>query len=304
MVNAFLPSLRVLVARRLRDQGFSQSRIATLLGVTQASVSFYLSSNEARAYSVLSSISIRKEESDKFASVLVEDVKRSATDALETIEDLWLGLLGEGRICDAHKMASPDLADCDFCLRRFGGGNRRASEAIEDVSMAVKIVESSPFFYEVIPEVSVNIACLAGDSESPDDVVAVPGRIVKVKNRARAMQRPAFAASRHMSRVLLLVRRRRKNIRAAINMKYDTRMSVVLKKLQLRVLKLGGYPREVSGDPTIGAISIKLVESSGPFDAIVDEGGRGIEPNVYIFAGSAVEAAKKAVRAAELYSSG
>ncbi len=45
VVDTFLPSMRALVARRLKEDGLSQGRIASLLGLTQASVSSYLSTS-------------------------------------------------------------------------------------------------------------------------------------------------------------------------------------------------------------------------------------------------------------------
>jgi predicted transcriptional regulator len=47
MVESFLPAMRMLVTRRLREEGFSQGKIASLLGLTQASVSLYLFADDA-----------------------------------------------------------------------------------------------------------------------------------------------------------------------------------------------------------------------------------------------------------------
>jgi len=46
----------------------------------------------------------------------------------------------------------------------------------------------------------------------------------------------------------------------------------------------------------------RLMSEPKPFDAIVEEGGSGIEPNVYLFAKGAKEAARIAVRLAKAYS--
>ena len=62
MMEAFLPSMRVLVARRLSEEGDSQGKISRLLGITQASVSNYLSADLHDVDSKLSSIGITPEE--------------------------------------------------------------------------------------------------------------------------------------------------------------------------------------------------------------------------------------------------
>jgi len=302
MNDEFLPSVRLLVAKELRKQGFSQGRIATALGVTQASVSHYLSASPTGAYSSLAAFHVRREEAERYATLLAEDAKRSAAYAVETLGRVWTGLLGRGLACDLHRAAVPTLADCDYCIRAFGSRDDRGRDALSEVAAAVKAIESSSAFASAMPEVSVNLACLSGDSDSPDAVVAVPGRIVKVRNSARAMRQPEFGASGHMARVLLLARTRNKGFRAAINLRYDSRMARVLRRLGLRSLEIGGYSGHEKGDPTVGALSQRMAESRGPFDAVVDHGGRGVEPNVYFFGKDAVAVAELAISAAKLYS--
>src|SRR2546425_9109225 len=68
MMEAFLPSMRALVARRLSEEGDSQGKISRLLGITQASVSNYLSADLNEAYAKLSSIGITPEEGERYGS--------------------------------------------------------------------------------------------------------------------------------------------------------------------------------------------------------------------------------------------
>ncbi len=302
MVQQFLPAIRLLVARSLRGQGYSQTKISSMLGITQASVSLYGSSSAQKAYLTLASLSVGREDADRYAALLSEDLKRNPVYAVETLITLWTTLLGKGAICEAHRRAYPSLAQCDFCIREFGRTKGERSDAIALVTEAVKMIEGSPTFVSVMPEVSVNIAFLAGDSESPEDVVAVPGRIVRVKDSARAMQRPAPGASKHMAGVLLLVRKRRRDVRAAVNLRYDARIAATLKTLGLRTLAIGGYPPSKGEDPTLGALTSRLLASKGDFDAIVDTGSRGIEPNLYLFGSDPREVAKLAIEISEKYS--
>lgn len=304
MVQVFLPALRQLVSMRLSREGFSQSAISRMLGVTQAAVSHYISSSEERAYSSLSTLSVQREDADRYASLLAEDVKRNPTYSVETLQSIWNGLIGSGRACMAHREMYPALADCDVCIREYrakqGEGRR---EALEQVERAVAILERSREFVSLMPQVSVNVAFASHGAASVDDVVAVPGRIVRVRGEAKAFMKPEFGASRHMASILLLVRRRVPGHAAVINIKLDRRVESILKRLGLRYIEVGGVYPKGSPDPVLEAISASLARAGAGFDAVVDRGGEGTEPNVYLFAKDAVSAAELAVRIAREYSS-
>jgi predicted fused transcriptional regulator/phosphomethylpyrimidine kinase/predicted transcriptional regulator len=302
MVQEFLPSIRQLVTRQLRRQGFSQSKISAMLGITQASVSHYLSSETGRSYSTLAAFGVPREEADTYAALLAEDVKRSTVDGVSTLNTLWTGLLGSGSVCGRHREQYPSLADCDVCIKEYARDQPERSGTIAEVADAVKVLESSATFVNVMPEVSVNIACTASDATSVAEVVAVPGRIVKVRGRAKANLPPEPGASRHLSRVLLLVRRVRPEVCACINLRYDLKVGRILKRLSIRSIQIGGYFLTATGDPTIGALVERLSTTHGTFDAVVDTGGNGIEPNLYLFSTGAREVAALALKIADTYS--
>jgi predicted fused transcriptional regulator/phosphomethylpyrimidine kinase/predicted transcriptional regulator len=304
MVERFLPSMRQLVSNILDAQGFSQSKISAMLGVTQASVSLYLRQDLNKAYASLASLSIAKEDADRYSSLLAEDVKRDPTYSVETLLNLWTRHLGKGLVCDAHRDQQPSLAQCDICVRMFGKWNRAEPEAIAEVTEAVRLIEAANEFASIMPEVSVNLAYIPGSSELPEDVIAVPGRIVKIRGRAKAMLPPAPGSSRHLAKVLLLVRRRRKDVRAALNLTYDRRMDAVLKRLKLQSIRIGAYGMSHGEDPTLEALRAELVRSRGNFDSVIDEGTKGIEPNVYLFGRKPIDVANLAIRASKLYEIG
>jgi XRE family transcriptional regulator, thiamine biosynthesis regulator len=304
MVQSFIPSMRLLVSRELRSRGLSQNRISSMLGITQASVSMYLASKPDKAYASLATLSVSRGDADRDASLLAEDVQRDPADAVETLISVWTGLLGRGSVCDAHRRQYPFLSQCDVCLRQFGEGSSADVGATEDVVEAVRLLESSKTFAAVMPEVSVNVARAIGLSESPEDVVAVPGRIVKVGGRAKALLPPSAGASGHMARVLLLTRKSRSDVYAVVNLRYDRKIGRALRRLKVATLKFGGYPRGTGRDPTIEALAGVLAKSGSEFDGVIDEGAEGIEPNVYLFGATATEVAKLAVRVAEAYSAG
>jgi len=302
MVQSFLPAMRHLVAVKLSARGLSQRQIAGLMGVTQASVSMYLSSGSPKSYSALAGFGLPKEGADKCSSELADAVTTSPADGVASLNSIWIKLLGKGSVCEAHRSLYPSLADCDFCIREYGSGKAPQAEAVAEVSDAVKLLEASPAFVNVMPMVSVNVACAAGNASTPAEIIAVPGRIVRVRDRAKAMLPPEAGASMHMSRVLLLVRRARPEIRACINLRYDGRMESVLKALGLTVLAISGQAHRDGADPTAEALERSLRRTHGPFDVIVDLGGSGVEPNVYVLSKGAREAAVLALEIAMRYS--
>jgi predicted fused transcriptional regulator/phosphomethylpyrimidine kinase/predicted transcriptional regulator len=302
MVQDFLPGMRQLVTLRLRSEGLSQNRISSLLGITQASVSIYLSSEPNKAYASLSGLSISRAEADRYSSRLAVAARSSAVDGVKTLNTIWMDLLGSGSICPAHREMYPSLASCEVCIEEYGRRRGARSQAISEVGEAVKMLEASPKFVSVMPEVSVNIACAAGTATTPADIIAIPGRIVRVRDRAKAMLPPEAGASAHMSKVLLLVRTRRPELRACVNVLYDRKMATVVRWAGLRALSIGNYPHHGAADPTAEALEEELKSEPGPFDAIIDEGGNGIEPNLYLFAKGAREVAELALKLARAYS--
>jgi XRE family transcriptional regulator, thiamine biosynthesis regulator len=302
MTSAFLPSMRQLVAIQLRSKGMSQSRIASLLGTTQASVSVYLSSGPKRAYQSLEKLNVSKADADRYAEELTAASARSSIDGIRALTELWTGLLGRGSVCDAHRALHPSLAGCDFCMVEYGSGTNEVEKAVSDVAGAVRRIEAAPEFVSVMPEVSVNLACATPGATAPSDVVAVPGRIVKVKGKAKAMLPPERGASVHMAKVLLLAGSRQADLRACINLRYDRKMKGVLRRAGLKILVLAGSSAPWSDDPTVSSFETRLKTWRGGFEAIVEEGGGGIEPNVYLFARTAGEVAELAIRLARDYS--
>ena len=304
MTGSFLPAMRHLVAIRLRARGLSQTKISSLLGVTQASVSLYLSTDPAKAYGQLSSFSMTRERAERDAAALADDLGRGPVSGLRTLNRIWTGLLGAGSACAPHRALYPFLADCDFCMGEYGGRVGAMSRVVSEVEEAVRLLEGSQEFTEVMPEVSVNIASAAPGASAPEDVVAIPGRIQKVKGRARAMLPPEAGASAHMSKVLLHVMEKRQDLRACINLRYDRKMEKAIKKAGLKTFSIGGYPRGSGEDSTAEALGRKLSAGVGRFQAVVDRGGAGIEPNVYLFAGNPRAVAELALDLAKAYSAG
>lgn len=301
MVDAFLPAMRQLVALNLRSDGLSQSKISSLLGITQASVSMYLSSDAGRAYRSLAKLSVPRSDADAYARELTESVLAGATAGVRKLNAVWTGILGSGAACGAHRERYPSLSTCDMCVQEYGRASA-TSATVSEVAEAVRLIEGSPRFAAAMPEVYVNIACALADAKDPSGVVALPGRIVKVRGRAKALLPPEPGASAHMAKMLLLVRSARPDLKACVNLRFDRNMGRVLSDLGVKTVRVSGAEEQGADDPTVAALEKKLSTSRDKFDAVVEEGGGGIEPNVYLFGAGALAVAGTAIRVAGAYS--
>ncbi len=294
MVDSFLPAMRESVARKLNEEGYSQGKIATLLGVTQASVSLYLRP-EGRSGALLGRLGISEEQGSLYTSLLAEDLKKSPVYAVNTLYSLWSDALGRGALCGAHRGEYPALAQCEMCVVKFGPQTEPDGDAIEQVAAAVKMLEASSAFVRVMPEVSVNIAYAPVGAKSPQDVVAVPGRIVKVKGMPRSFMRPEYGASTHVANVLLAVVSGSGAKRAAMNVRYDAKMGSVIRRMKLATLSVRGGPQMVE------SLRTSMAGLARQLDALVDPGGPGTEPGLYLFAESATAVAALGLKVARAY---
>jgi XRE family transcriptional regulator, thiamine biosynthesis regulator len=303
MVDSFLPSMRALVARRLRKDGLSQGKIASLLGLTQASVSSYLSTSPAKHAAALSSLGVTPEDAETYAALLAEDLKNNPTYAVATLYSIWSRLIGGGDACALHRSEHPFLATCEVCMSVFGPERGHSEGAVEHVESALRSIEGSSLFVRVMPEVSVNVAYSPEGAKSVEDVVAIPGRIVRVRGQARSFMRPEYGASTHLAAILLEVERKHPALRAAMNLRYDERMSKVIAKLRLKQLTMGHEYPAGSQDKVLGALRARLSApgGAGEFEAVVDLGGEGVEPSLYLFAEDAIKVVQRSVELARAY---
>jgi predicted fused transcriptional regulator/phosphomethylpyrimidine kinase/predicted transcriptional regulator len=306
MTKHILPALRGLITHTLTEKEYSQSRIAIILGITQASVSLYLSNEPSFYKEKMREIGVKDSDTDRYVEMLFEDLLRGRVEAIYTISSIWRNLLASGLLCPAHKREASILEDCDVCMRLYGPlqGDAQKNEVLREVERAAKMVEDSPFFQYVMPEVSVNTVMALKDAKTEADVVAFPGRIVKIHGRAKHIQSAEFSASRHMARMLLTIMQLSPDLRAAINIKYDDRVDGTLSNMNLSCIRISSEDHKPSmeGDVVVSAFKTKLSKDGNVVHSIVvDEGGEGLEPITYMFGKNATEVAKQALEIAKKY---
>ena len=173
-----------------------------------------------------------------------------------------------------------------------------------NVTRALGLLEDSPDFIRLMPEVRVNIVCAMPDAKSPEDVAAVDGRITAAGGVIRAAGLPRFGASDHMARLLMEVRKYDAGIGAGINFKCDAKIRGVVRDFCAEKGLLFGWidrslepPEAAEKDGNSMPWKIRtLVERCGGVPRFFYEGdGWGKEPLFVALAADAVAAVRSAL---------
>lgn len=175
-------------------------------------------------------------------------------------------------------------------------------EALSDVKNAVKILESSREFADLIPEVGCNIVSAIPEASEIDQVCAIEGRIVRQDGRARAVGCPAFGPSRHVARIVLAAMHFDRELRGAVNLRYSEDILKVIREMGLTVSSFDRR-NEPSGVKTMEWGTITAIDAHKKLhnqipDVVYDKGAVGKEPMIRLISHRAVDAAKKAAKIA------
>ena len=292
ITDYLLPQFRILIAKRLRDEGYSQSRIAHLLGVSQPAVKGYLSTSEREALDRLKEYGL----SDEEINASVEELTRVITssdlpNAMRYVTVWGLRVLSTLKLCDFHRVLDPEIPrDCDVCKYIY------LKDELEELSEAVSLL-STELVTPLIPQVLSNLAYAKDNAESISDVAAFEGRITKVKGVPRPASLPSWGASVHLAKVLLKVRKRDRSVRAVMNVKYDEAVEQAVKMLNLKFVKVG--PQDKADDDSIAEEIFRLY--SPGTDVVFHVGGLGLEPVTYVFGRNPLDVVRKVLDIAKVY---
>nr|MDO8133375.1 thiamine-phosphate synthase family protein [Candidatus Njordarchaeum guaymaensis] len=306
MVKNYLPVIRSLIARELvENYKLNQIQIAKLLGITQPAVSNYLSLLRGELGKAYDQSEVR-EVSRKMASELVEG-RLSLSESIYTICKLCMKLKSGGITCSLHKESVPELSDeeCKVCLRLYSEEVEPISErinVINNIRVAISKLSESKEFLKVIPEVRPNLVMATSNAKSEVEVAGIPGRIIVVREHLKTLSEPEFGASVHLANVILAVMEKNKDVRAAINIAFNDKVEQAMLGLDMKVYRFSraNLPSDVvERNPVSWAVRKASNELGKIPDALVDEGGYGVEPATYLFGSSSVEVAEKAIKIAE-----
>jgi hydroxymethylpyrimidine/phosphomethylpyrimidine kinase len=134
----------------------------------------------------------------------------------------------------------------------------------------------------LIPEVGMNVACVAPFAEYPEEAAAVEGRITRIADGIRPNRGARVGASSHVARLLLAARELDSGLHCAANCRYGDDVAAALEDLGWLVAEFDrdAQPPEVETveGSTMGWGTRQAIESvEGTPAAIVDDGAVGKE---------------------------
>ncbi|MEM2020973.1 MAG: thiamine-phosphate synthase family protein [Zestosphaera sp.] len=290
-----VPELRGLLVHRLNDKGFGQLRIARSLGISQPMVSKYLSVSSSEYLDRLSSLGLDAGEVLRTMDILAECLLSGKYyDYFKLLNTYLNSILKDGLLCNYHKRLSSLVPkSCDLCFKAF---ERAEDPYVEEVRTAYELLSLHPRGSDIIPEVGMNIVAAPPNAGNFKDVVGYSGRIVRINNKVFAVGEPIRGGSKHTANVLLTVMRRFHGVRSTVVVKYDRSCIEKLLNSGLNVVETGPHS---SVEDFFTSLEDMLYKLSKEPDVIADAGGLGIEPVVYVFSGSAINAVKKALKCVE-----
>ena len=270
----------------------SQNKIATLLGVTQPAIKQYLDENEEEHYKKLIKLGLEREEINNLVSDLVGLLsKNDVKNAMYYITDATLRYLSELKFCKFHKEIDKHVPqDCDICKYIY-----RQSEE-ERMEIALSMLQNE-LVTPLIPEVLSNLAFAKKNPKSIRDVIAVEGRITKIKGLPTPASKPAWGASKHLATILLKMSEKAPSIRSVINIKYDNNVDKAVRSLGMKIAYVG--PSDENDDESIANLIYSVF--SEDIDCVAHLGGKGIEPILYVFGKDPVEVVKKVIEIGRKY---
>jgi len=148
---------------------------------------------------------------------------------------------------------------------------------------------------EFVPEVGMNIGYALPSTKRFEDVCAVNGRIVKIRDKPVRCGGIEFGVSKHVASIILAAMKFDRETRCAMNLKYSDEN---IEKCKKAGFKIGTFdriqePREVKSTMEWGtAQAIQKLESMP--DIIYDTGGKGKEPMIRILGKNPKDVVNKA----------
>ncbi|MFC1690765.1 thiamine-phosphate synthase family protein [Nanoarchaeota archaeon] len=267
LVEEVYPKLNAEIARQLKTD-LTQSEIAEFLSVSQVMVSKYLKE--------------KKEIDDELANIatgLTNEIKAGITKQEFTKKATLAGLklIQSGYLTEYSQQFVLDEEIIDeICHKNV------KETVIKDLKAALKLIEKeNPV--ELMPQVRMNIAVSIKKPTNKYDIAAFPGRLSVVDYKVISKEDPSFGASRHLSEILLEIKKSNTHVNSVAN----------IKKIKLpKEVKSINYQRKKLKD--IGDF-IKSNDLEN-IDAIIAEGDFGIEPVIYVLGTSAMDVVNKIIK--------
>ncbi|ELZ27124.1 hypothetical protein C474_17289 [Halogeometricum pallidum JCM 14848] len=290
VVDAFLPTFRSMLAEELRDRGFTQREVAEALGISQSAVSKYAHGEVSR-----NEVFLEDERVEELVERIAEGLSTGDMTPVQALveAEVLVRRLEEGDLlATLHEEAMPALAEYDGALSVHDPDStlRTAERVRSSVRRGLRTLTNASGFAGLIPNVGSNLVECLPDADGIDDVAGIPGRIFDVKGQATVPGDPEFGVSEHVASVLLSAREAGRDVRAAVNIRYDPD---VVSSLEAAGHDAVEFDPDAPEDPITAALSGRA-DLSDTF-VVYQTGAYGIEAITYVL-GPDAPAVARAVR--------
>ncbi len=266
-----LPEVRRKLAGNLRNRGWSQSSIASILGTSQAMVSRYLKEE----HEIPGSIS-------EMVNMITRDLEAGALSG-EDLDDLSIRFCSSVRRCMGSGLLSGRFEERFgsrphmFCfIDRSVTGPR--SNVIKDLESALSLLIGKDL-HSITPALKINLAQAIDGARSIEEVASFPGRLVEREGVIKGAQPPEFGASKHLAQVLLYAMEDDNSVRSVASIRFSDDVQRMFEPDDLEMI-----------DRDSSSLKQVMTEVSGK-RAVADPGDFGVEPCLYILGASALEVA-------------
>ena len=258
-----VPALKGVIIHELYRQGFSQRRIASLLNITQPQVYKYLCRNIEHYLKSFREMGFEIDRVKYYVSIIVDLLKNEKFEKYILLVNSVVHELALNYVCREYSV--PDT----LCREK-----RFTDPHIEYYREWLERITSLPGLYRLIPEVGSNLVYAPSKPLSISDVIGLTGRIIRAGERVEVVGEPFYGGSRHLSKILVLASKYDESKRVAMNISFNIDVSILEDRW---VVKYSG-PHDSLDKFWTG---IEDVLRHKP-DIVVDRGGYGLEPVVYV----------------------
>ncbi|MBI3584919.1 MAG: bifunctional hydroxymethylpyrimidine kinase/phosphomethylpyrimidine kinase [Nitrospinae bacterium] len=170
---------------------------------------------------------------------------------------------------------------------------------LQDIEIAIEKLKEAKIGI-LIPEVQSNMAVALFNGKGFEDVMAIPGRIIKYGDDIITVSRPNFGVSRHIASIVLTTIKFDTTKRAVMNIKYSIEIIKACQKLNFKIASFNrsDEPEESKlkeGSSLQWGVEKVIKESGFVPDIIYDLGDIGKEPMVRVIAENPEGLCKKVI---------
>ena len=256
----WLERLHHQIGLGLRSRGWSQANIAGILGTTQSTVSRQYHRDAPEMGPSADEVMI-----DGWANELANSLDLNGEDVrvLRQRFSVELQLSGNQTLRYDKVLTGADLTgdQADLALLRRLEWARGRLDPVR--------------LLDWIPAVGFNLAACAEHATSTEEVAAYPGKITVVDGALKHHSTPSMGASKSLAGLLMDVRTFDPERTAVLNLRAPAhadgpRMDIINRALNALEWSVAEAPRGV------------LTGHEGPIDVVLDKGGYGWEPGLYV----------------------